>query len=131
MARILAADDMPDIANILHIGLTHAGYQVVVVMDGEAALAEALSGPFDLAILDIHMPKMDGTVVLQRLRAAALPRQIPVIMLTANPSKEEQARHMKLGADGYCIKPFHIAEVVQLIEALLPPATPGDAPTAP
>lgn len=131
MTRILVADDMPDIGNILSMGLTHAGYQVVVVRDGEAALAEALSGPFDLAILDIHMPKMSGTEVLQRLRAATLPRQFPVIMLTANPSKDEQTRHVDLGADGYCIKPFHIAEVVQLIKALLPTATPGDAPTAP
>lgn len=130
MARILIAEDMPDIAEILRMGLTHRGFEVVVVADGEAALATALGSAIDLAILDVHMPKLSGTQVLQRIRAAALPRHLPVIMLTADPSRDARDRGLQAGADGYCIKPFRMAEIFQLIESLLHrPATGVASPT--
>ena len=130
MPRILIAEDMPDIAEILRMGLTHRGFEVIVAIDGEAALAAALGRDIDLAILDVHMPKMNGTQVLQRIRAAALPRHLPVIMLTADPSKDERARGVQAGADGYCIKPFRMADIIHLIESLLPrPATGTAIPT--
>src|ERR1700757_2480262 len=108
MARILIAEDVADIADILRIGLERAGFTVVVTYDGEAALSRGLAGDIDLAILDIRMPRLDGMSVLREIRALPAMQQYPIILLTANITQEEMADGFAAGADAYIIKPFRV-----------------------
>jgi DNA-binding response OmpR family regulator len=120
MARILIAEDAPDIGEVLTIGLSQQGFDTVAANDGPSALAKALQGGIDLAILDIRMPGMDGVEVLRQLRAEG--RTYPVILLTANITPAEKTRGYAAGASAYIIKPFRLTEVVSEVRALLPSA---------
>jgi DNA-binding response OmpR family regulator len=120
MARILIAEDAPDIGEVLRIGLGQHGFDTVSAVDGPSALAQALTGAIDLAILDIRMPGMDGVEVLRQLRAAG--QTYPVLLLTANITAAEKTRGYAAGASAYIIKPFRLTEVVSEVRALLPPA---------
>lgn len=120
MARILVAEDVADIANILRIGLERAGFTVAITYDGEAALSRGLEGDIDLAILDIRMPGLDGMTVLREIRAMPTLQQYPIILLTANITQDEMNNGFAAGADAYIIKPFRISAVVQQIHDLLP-----------
>jgi DNA-binding response OmpR family regulator len=117
--QILIAEDIPSIADILRRGLEQAGYQVVITGDGEAALHAGLTIPFDLAILDIYMPKLSGTEVMKRLQAAPLAKRFPIVLLTANPDESQRLRDAHVGAADYWVKPFRIPEILQKIDALL------------
>ncbi len=121
MARILIAEDVPDIAEILRIGLEREKFEVVITYDGKAALAAALAGDIDLAILDVRMPGLDGMTVLREVRATTL-RRFPIILLTALISPDEAAKGYEAGADAYIFKPFHLTEVVKEVRKLLPTA---------
>lgn len=118
MARILVAEDSADIREILQIGLSQKGFEVVLAQDGSQALEIALAGTIDLAILDILMPKLNGIEVLHQIRAANM-RQIPVILLSALIAHSEQAKGFAAGANAYIIKPFHLTEVVSEVRKLL------------
>lgn len=120
MDRILVAEDSADIGEILQIGLSQKGFEVVLARDGLQARDIALSGGIDLAILDILMPQLSGIEVLRQMRAAPQ-RQIPVILLSALIAPPEQARGFAAGANAYIIKPFHLKEVVGEVRKLLPP----------
>jgi CheY-like chemotaxis protein len=116
--RVLVADDVPEIADILSTALRRAGYQVTQAPDGVSALDIVLSGQVDLALLDIRMPGLDGLSVLRQIRAGGL--MLPVILLTANVTQDEMQHGMRLGADAYILKPFRIADVVALLQRWLP-----------
>ena len=117
MTRILIADDEPRIAAFLAKGLTAAGYTTTQVSDGVKALDYATSGEFDLLILDIGMPRMDGLTVLKTLRD--MHSMIPVIVLTAADSLESTVAALDGGADDYMTKPFRFEELLSRIKLRL------------
>ncbi|WP_082579357.1 response regulator transcription factor [Arthrobacter sp. Soil736] len=126
MTRILIADDEPRIAAFLAKGLTAAGYTTTQVSDGVKALDYATSGEFDLLILDIGMPRMDGLAVLRNLRA--MRTTVPVIVLTAADSLENTVAALDGGADDYMTKPFRFEELLSRVKLRLR-GTQGVTPT--
>jgi DNA-binding response OmpR family regulator len=117
MTRILIADDEPRIASFIAKGLTAAGFTTTSVEDGIRALDYGSSGEFDLLILDIGMPRMDGFAVLSALRAMKC--TIPVIVLTAKDSLHDTLTALDGGADDYMTKPFRFEELLSRIRLRL------------
>lgn len=117
MARILIAEDEADMAMGLRDNLQFEGYDVIVTVDGEAALQAALEQSPDLILLDIMMPKMDGLEVCRRVRQAGF--IIPILMITAKSQEIDIVRGLEAGADDYVTKPFSIRELLARIKAAL------------
>ena len=115
-ARLLLADDEPDILEPVAYALRAEGFDVECATDGEAALAAALGGDFDVVLLDLLMPKLSGTEVCRRLRAHSI---VPIIMLTAKDTELDRVLGLELGADDYVTKPFSMAELVARVRAIL------------
>ena len=116
MSRILIVEDEPRISSFIEKGLRAEGYTPTVAADGITALDYALSGQFDLAILDIGLPGMDGFEVLRRMRESG--SGIPVIVLTTSRAEEDVWRSYKLHANAYIPKPVSIGEFVEVIRSL-------------
>ena len=114
--HILVVEDEPKMARLLHRGLTERGDIVEVAPTGEAAVAIARAGEFDVVLLDVTLPGMDGFEVCRRLRAAKV--WAPVLMLTARSAVEDRIRGLDAGADDYLPKPFALAELLARIRAL-------------
>lgn len=121
--RILIVEDEPRIAAFVEKGLRAEGYTPTVVADGVTGLDYAVSGEFDLAILDIGLPGMDGFEVLEQMRGMG--SSIPVIVLTARDSVTDTVRGLEGGADDYVPKPFKFAELLARVRLRL--RTRGDA----
>ncbi|BBY82201.1 response regulator transcription factor [Mycolicibacterium pulveris] len=119
MARILIAEDESRIASFIEKGLSANGFTTTVVADGPSAYDYAVSGGFDLMVLDIGLPEMDGFAVLRRLRAENHP--IPVIVLTARTSVQDTVAGLEGGADDYMPKPFRFEELLARIRVRLAP----------
>ena len=115
--RILLVEDDKDIVRFIQKGLKENSLAVEVVFNGEEGLRSALAMKYDLIILDILLPKMDGMEVLRRVRAGGI--QTPVIFLTAKNSEDDIVRGLNLGADDYLAKPFSFNELLARIRALL------------
>jgi two-component system response regulator RegX3 len=115
--RILVVDDEPAIVDAVAYALEGEGYEVASRGDGEAALAAALGEPFDLVVLDLMLPKLPGTEVCRRLRAAE--SDVPIVMLTAKDAEVDRVLGLEIGADDYVTKPFSIAELMSRVRALL------------
>jgi two-component system response regulator RegX3 len=115
--RILVVEDEEAIRTGLIDVLVFHGYETDSAVTGPDGLDKALTGRFDLILLDIMLPGMDGYVICEKIRAAD--RQQPIIMLTAKTSDEEIIQGLKLGADDYVPKPFSIQQLVLRIEAVL------------
>lgn len=115
-AQILIIEDEAKTASTLALYLRHAGYGVRIADDGAAGLALARGGGFDLVLLDLMLPGLDGREVCQALRASS---QVPIIMLTARTQEEERIAGLELGADDYVSKPFSPREVVARVRAVL------------
>ena len=113
MASILIAEDEARISGFIDKGLRAAGYATRVVTTGTDALSFAQSGGFDLLVLDINMPGMDGFQVLDELRGSG--NRIPVIMLTARVELEDTVAGLEAGADDYLGKPFRFDELLARI----------------
>ncbi len=109
MARILIVEDEQRIASFVAKGLRAEGHQTTVVGDGHTGLDHALSGEFDLLVLDIGLPRLDGFEVLDQLRAQG--SRMPVIVLTARDSVTDTVTALEGGADDYMAKPFRFAEL--------------------
>ncbi|MGL5810846.1 MAG: response regulator transcription factor [Nocardioides sp.] len=109
MARLLIVEDEDRIASFLAKGLTSEGHVPTVATDGERGLQLALSGDFDLLILDVGLPTLDGYEVLARLRAGG--SSLPVIVLTARDSVADTVTALDGGADDYMSKPFSFSEL--------------------
>jgi heavy metal response regulator len=122
--RILLAEDEQKVASFIQRGLEAEHHAVDVVYDGEAALARATDGDYDLLILDVMLPKRDGLSVLKDLRARQL--SLPVLLLTARDTVADKVDGLDSGADDYLTKPFAFEELVARVRALLrrgaPPA---------
>jgi len=117
MARILIVEDEGRIASFIAKGLAADGYTTSTVGDGHTALDLALSGDFDLVILDIGLPGMDGYDVLEQMRSAG--SRLPVIVLTARDSVTDTVSALEGGADDYMPKPFRFAELLARVRLRL------------
>lgn len=126
MAHILIAEDEERIALFVAKGLRAAGYQTHVVSDGVSALEHASSGDYDLLVLDVGMPKMDGFTVLRVLRT--LEHDIPIIMVTARDAVTDTVAGLEGGADDYLTKPFKFEELLARVRTRLRPR-PGATET--
>ena len=115
MNRILIVDDERPIAHLIEMNLTHAGYLCRCAYDGEEAVSLVDSEPFDLILLDVMLPLIDGYDLLEYIR----PLEIPVIFLTAKSDVRDKVRGLKLGADDYLTKPFEIIELLARVETVL------------
>ena len=116
MNRILIVEDEPDIQELLSAYLQQAGYQTSLAGDGVEALELFRSASFDLVLLDIMLPALNGMEVLRRLRRESL---VPVIMLTARDTVMDKVAGLDAGADDYITKPFAIEELLARIRAAL------------
>lgn len=125
--KLLVAEDEPKTGTYLQQGLGEAGFTVDRVTDGPDALQHALSVPYDLLILDVMMPGLDGWEVLRRVRAAGNP--VPVLFLTARDRVEDRVRGLELGADDYLVKPFAFVELLARVRTLLRRGQVGTTPT--
>ncbi len=127
--HILVVEDDAKTAATVRLYLEDAGHAVTVVTDGESGLRAARSGDFDLVVLDIMLPRLDGTDVCRKLRVDS---DVPVIMLTAKTTEDQRIRGLDLGADDYVAKPFSPRELVARVRAVLRRTVPDDdAPAAP
>lgn len=115
MYRILIAEDEEPIANLIRMNLKKAGYSCVWAADGEEAANFMESEPFDLVLLDIMLPKIDGYELINYANSLS----IPVIFLTALGSTQQKVKGLKLGAEDYLTKPFEIAELLARVEVVL------------
>ncbi|SFQ32036.1 DNA-binding response regulator, OmpR family, contains REC and winged-helix (wHTH) domain [Amycolatopsis arida] len=120
MSRILIAEDEDRIAAFVEKGLRANGFGTEVVADGEAALAAAVTGDFDLVVLDLGLPRRDGFAVLRAMRAARV--TTPVIILTARDSVHDTVAGLEGGADDYMTKPFRFEELLARVRLRLRPA---------
>ena len=114
--RILIVEDEKDLAMVLSELLSMEGYYTDTAFDGEEGLDNALSGIYDLIILDVMLPKMDGFQVLSEIRKNSL--NVPVLMLTARSQIEDKVTGLDNGADDYLTKPFDTKELLARIRAL-------------
>src|SRR5690554_5153750 len=113
--KILIVDDEPAIVKGLVFSLKQDGYDIDAAYDGEEAVEKFNSNPYDLIILDVMLPKLNGLEVLQRIREKS---RIPVIMLTAKGEDMDKILGLDYGADDYMTKPFNILELKARIKAL-------------
>ena len=129
--RILLVEDEEKLARMVELELQYEGYEVEKAFDGRTGLELALSGKFDLVLLDIMLPALSGMEVLRRLRRES---QVPVIMLTARDTVMDKVSGLDMGADDYVTKPFAIEELLARIRAALrkrpAPAEPDSRLTA-
>lgn len=121
--RVLIVEDQRDIAANIWDFLERRGYTVDHAADGEAGLAHALSGGFDVIVLDLGLPRLDGLDLCRRLREAG--RGVPVLMLTARDTLDDKLRGYAEGADDYMVKPFAMRELEARIRALRRRAQPN------
>ena len=119
MSRILIAEDEPNIVRFLVKGLQAQGYTTAAAADGEAALHLAKTGEFDLMLLDLGLPRLDGLGVLAELRRSQV--LLPVIVLTARSAPGDIVAGLDGGADDYMSKPFRLAELLARVRARLRP----------
>lgn len=117
MSRILVAEDEPGISSFVVKGLKAAGHTAHVVEDGTSALWEARSGEFDLLVLDLGLPGMDGLSVLAELRKGG--NQMPVVILTARDDVDTLVTGLDLGASDFIAKPFRFDELLARIRSRL------------
>ncbi len=115
--RLLIVDDDEQIRDLLSYDIAQSGYLVDVAEDGEIGLKKALDNNYDLILLDVMMPKMNGYDVCKNIRQ--IKPSVPILMLTAKGSIEDKTDGFNCGADDYLVKPFDIQEVLLHIRALL------------
>jgi DNA-binding response OmpR family regulator len=115
-ARILLVDDEESIQTLLAYPLRRDGYDVVVAHDGREGLDRFAADRFDLVVLDVMMPRIDGIEVCRRLRSRS---QVPIIMLTARDDEVDKVLGLEIGADDYITKPFSVREFRSRVKAAL------------
>lgn len=117
--KILLVDDDPQIMDWLSLDLKLSGFSIDTATDGAQGLQKAMQNSYDLLILDVMMPKMDGFEVVKNLRRFQNTKDTPIILLTAKGTIEDKMIGFNSGADDYLVKPFDIQELLMRIRALL------------
>lgn len=115
--RILLVEDDPDIARLIDLHLSDAGAQVDLVADGVDALSRALSEPWDMIILDLGLPGIDGMTLMRQVRRVF--PALPVLMVTARGAEADRVEGLDAGADDYIVKPFSMMELVARVRAVI------------
>jgi len=126
--RILLVDDEESIQTLLSYPLEKEGFEVVGARDGREALDRALGEEFDLIVLDLMLPRVDGLAVCREIRAQS---SVPIIMLTAKTEEIDTVLGLELGADDYITKPFSVREFTSRVKAVLRRAERGGQPGEP
>jgi two-component system copper resistance phosphate regulon response regulator CusR len=114
--RVLVVEDEPKTGDYLSKGLTESGFVVDLARNGPEGLHMATEGEYDLVVLDVMLPGMDGWTVLRRVREQ---KQVPILFLTARDDVEDRVKGLELGADDYLVKPFAFTELLARIRTLL------------
>ncbi|MBU4345045.1 MAG: response regulator [Desulfobacteraceae bacterium] len=117
--KILVVDDEEDILELVRYNLAREGYKVVCATSGEEALNKAGSEPFDLIVLDLMLPGMDGLEIAKHLKSDSKTKHIPIIMLTAKGEEADIVTGLELGADDYVTKPFSPRILVARVKAVI------------
>ena len=125
--RILVVEDDKKIASFVNKGLREAGFAVDQAGDGQDGLALALSEPYDAAVMDVMLPKLDGLSVIQAMRQQKI--FTPVIILSAKRTVDDRIKGLQSGGDDYLIKPFSFSELLARVYALLRRSGQGTEPT--
>jgi len=115
--KLLIVEDEPKTGDYLRQGLMEAGFVVDLARDGEDGLHMALTQPYDLAILDVMLPRMNGWQIVHGIRQAG--KEMPVLFLTAKDDVEDRVKGLELGADDYLVKPFAFSEMLARVRTLL------------
>ena len=124
--RILLVEDEAPLRETLAARLKREGYAVDTASDGEEAMFLGKEVPFDVAIIDLGLPKMTGLELIEKLRG--LGQKYPILILTARASWQDKVEGLKTGADDYLVKPFHVEELLARINALMRRATGWSRP---
>jgi DNA-binding response OmpR family regulator len=114
--HVLLVEDDPSIREVASLGLEQAGFRVTATGDGRDALVRFKQGPFDLVVLDVMLPSLDGLEVCREIRRES---QMPIVMLSARSELHDVVVGLELGADDYVTKPFELPELVARIKAVL------------
>ena len=125
--RILVVEDDKKIASFVANGLKQSGFAVDQSLNGEEGLMMAQSVPYDAAVIDVMLPKLDGLTLVQRLRKENI--RIPVIILSAKASVDDRVRGLQAGGDDYLTKPFAFSELLARVQALIRRASNSAEPT--
>ena len=125
--RILVVEDDPKIASFVVKGLKQSGFAVDHCADGEQAFVLGASTPYDAAVVDVMLPKLDGLTLVQRLRAQNV--RTPVIILSAKASVDDRVKGLQAGSDDYLTKPFAFSELLARIQALIRRSSQSAEPT--
>ncbi len=125
--KLLVAEDEPKTGLYLQQGLSEAGFVVDLVTSGTDAIQSSVGAPYDLLILDVMLPGMDGWEVLKMLRTSG--NEVPVLFLTARDHVEDRVKGLELGADDYLLKPFAFSELLARVRTLLRRGQTASAPT--
>ncbi|RLW69191.1 MAG: DNA-binding response regulator [spirochete symbiont of Stewartia floridana] len=115
--KVLLVEDDPDIASFVSRGLREAGYGVEVYLDGNIGMQRAMSGLYDIVILDLMLPGKDGMTILSEMRQGDI--HTPVLIVSARRSVDDRVKGLKAGGDDYLVKPFVFAELLVRVEALI------------
>lgn len=115
MYNILIVEDEENIASFVKMELVHEGYEADISHDGKEGLDKALNGKYDLIILDLMLPSLNGIEICRRIRKV---KNVPIIMLTSRDSVMDKVSGFQMGADDYIVKPFAIEELLARIEAI-------------
>jgi two-component system OmpR family response regulator len=127
MMRVLVVEDDKKIASFVVKGLKQNGFAVDQSEDGEEGLIHATATPYDVAVVDVMLPKLDGLSLVRQLRGRGV--ATPVIILSAKASVEDRVRGLESGADDYLTKPFSFTELLARVQALIRRATKTTEPT--
>ena len=122
--RVLVVDDEPNILYALEETVRDLGFECIAACDGEEALIIARGVKPDLIITDVIMPRLNGYELCERLKAEEATRSIPVVIVTVRAADRDRKQGESSGADAYLVKPFHLTDLKQVIDRLLPPPTP-------
>jgi len=115
MIKILIAEDEEPIANLISMSLRHAGYASEKAPDGRKAADLLEENAYDLVLLDVMLPEIDGFSLMEFIR----PMEIPVIFITARSALEDRVRGLRMGAEDYIVKPFEVAELLARVDVVL------------
>jgi two-component system OmpR family response regulator len=125
--RILVVEDDPKIASFVVKGLKQSGFAVDHCGDGEEGLVLARTTPFDVAVVDVMLPRLDGLTLVQTLRRENI--QVPVLILSAKATVDDRVKGLQAGGDDYLVKPFAFSELLARVQALIRRATKAPEPT--